>query len=68
MNLGKRLRELRLKRGYSSAEKFSYEFGINRVQYGRYESGANITFATLLLILSALEISVKEFFSSGFES
>ena len=46
--LGKRLRELREKKGYTNYEFFAYDFGISRTQYGKYEAGGNIQFDTLL--------------------
>ena len=66
-NLGKRLRALRKARGYTSSDKFAFSNEINRVQYLRYENGANISFLTLVKILEALDISLKEFFSEGFD-
>ena len=65
--LGKRIRELRIKKGYSNYEYFAYEHNIGRTQYGKYEAGGNIQFNTLVKILKALDISLKEFFSEGFD-
>lgn len=65
--LGKRLKELRVKKGYTNYENFAFEHGIGRAQYGKYETGGNIQFNTLVKILKALDISVKDFFSEGFE-
>ena len=66
-NLGKRIRDLRKKKGYDSHEKFAYEHGISRSQYGRYEKGYNLKFNSLLKILEALDVSLAEFFAEGFE-
>jgi transcriptional regulator with XRE-family HTH domain len=60
--LGERLKFYRKKAGYTSYEYFAYEHGFSRPQYGKYEAGANITFATLSKILKALGISFEEFF------
>lgn len=65
--LGKRIRELRLKKGYPSFERFAFENEINRVQYGRYENGANISFANLVKLIKAFDLSVSEFFAEGFD-
>lgn len=65
--LGKRLKDLRIKKGYTNYEYFAYENNIGRAQYGKYETGGNIQFNTLVKILKALDISLKEFFSEGFE-
>lgn len=64
--LGERIRVLRKKK-YSSHEDFCYEHGFSRSQYWRYESGKDLRFSTLLRILEALNISVEEFFSEGFD-
>lgn len=39
---GKRLKQIRKQKGYTNYEHFAYRNGFNRVQYGRYENGANI--------------------------
>lgn len=65
--LGRRIKELRIKKGYSNYEYFAYEHGIGRAQYGKYETGGNIQFDTLLKIINALNISLKDFFSEGFD-
>lgn len=65
--LGKRLKDLRIKRGYTNYEYFAYENNIGRAQYGKYETGGNIQFNTLVKILKSLDISLKDFFSEGFD-
>ncbi|MEW6469643.1 MAG: helix-turn-helix transcriptional regulator [Bacteroidota bacterium] len=66
--LGKRMKELRIKAGHKSHETFAYQFEINRVLYGDYEAGkGNITYKNLMKIIRGLGVSVKEFFSEGFE-
>ena len=65
--LGKRIRQLRIDQGYSSAEKFANKHDFGRVQYFRYESGkGNITFKTLSVLVKAFGMSLEEFFSEGF--
>jgi len=64
--LGERLRYYRKPRGFSNYEYFAYEIQMSRTQYGKYESGGNIQFSTLLNILKALDVSVEEFFAEGF--
>ncbi|PZR27324.1 MAG: transcriptional regulator [Citrobacter freundii] len=64
--LGKRLRELRLKKGYSSLEIFAYEHGFGRAQYGRYELGQDLQFTTLVRLVNCFEMSLEEFFNDGF--
>lgn len=65
--LGKRIKELRINRGYTNYEYFAFEHNIGRAQYGKYETGGNIQFNTLVKIIKALNISVKDFFSEGFD-
>lgn len=65
--LGKRIKDLRIKKGYTNYEYFAYENEIGRAQYGKYETGGNIQFDTLIKIINAFEMSISEFFSEGFE-
>ncbi len=65
--IGKRIRELRIDKGYSSQESFAYDANIPRAQYGRYEAGTNITILSLNKIIKFHKITLEEFFSQGFE-
>lgn len=65
--LGKRIKELRIKKGYSSYEYFAYEHNISRAQFGRYENGEDLRFSSLLKVIKAFDMSLKEFFSEGFD-
>jgi transcriptional regulator with XRE-family HTH domain len=68
VKLGKRMKELRLKKGFGSYEAFAYENGLSRVLYGHYEKGmGNITYKNLLKVIRALGVSMEEFFSKGFD-
>ncbi len=60
--ISKKLKELRIKANYTSAESFAYDHDLNRVQYWRVESGTNVTLKTLLKILDIHKISLGEFF------
>jgi transcriptional regulator with XRE-family HTH domain len=66
--LGKRIKMLRLEKGYTNYEHFANEQGISRTQYGRYEVGDNVKILTLKKIIDGLGISLKEFFSEGFDN
>lgn len=61
--IGNKLKELRLEKGYVSAEFFAWEHKIPRVQYWRMEKGTNFTMTSLLKILDAHNMTLKEFFS-----
>jgi transcriptional regulator with XRE-family HTH domain len=64
--LGQRIKELRIKKGYTNYEHFAYEHGISRTQYGSYETGENMKFLTLVKVLKGLDVSLSEFFSEDF--
>jgi transcriptional regulator with XRE-family HTH domain len=63
--LGQRIKELRIKKGYTNYEHFAYEQGISRTQYGNYETGENMKFLTLIKVLKGLDVSLSEFFSEN---
>ena len=66
--MGARIRALRIKKGYSSLDTFAFTKNIDRSQYGKYERGmSDMRLSSFIIVLSALEISVEEFFSEGFE-
>jgi transcriptional regulator with XRE-family HTH domain len=65
--LGKRLKKFRIDRGYTNYEHFAFDNGIGRAQYGKYETGGNIQFDTLVKLLNSLDVTLKEFFSEGFD-
>lgn len=60
--IGERIKQLRKKAGYSSLEKFSYEYEINRTQYARYERGEDMRISSLMKVLAAHEMTLGEFF------
>lgn len=66
-NLGERIKQLRIKSGYTNYEYFAYENDISRAQYGRYERGEDIRFGTLIKIINAFGLTIEEFFSEGFD-
>ena len=60
--VGEKLKELRKNAGFKSYEKFSNEYDLNRVQYGRMEKGANFTLASLMRVLDIHKLPLDEFF------
>ena len=66
-NIGKRMQELRKKKGFKNYEIFAYENDLPRAQYGRYERGQDLKVSSLLKVLKGFDITLKEFFSDGFE-
>jgi transcriptional regulator with XRE-family HTH domain len=63
---GERLKYFRKKAGYTNYITLAAELGISRSRYGSYENGGNIKFSTLVKIISHLNVSIKEFFTEGF--
>lgn len=64
--LGSRLRELRKARGYTNYEQFAFDHGLPRAQYGRYEKGQDLRLSSLVKVLTAMDVSLTEFFAEGF--
>lgn len=67
IRLGNRIKELRIKKGYTSYEYFAYEHNISRAQFGRYEKGEDLRYTSLLKVVRALDMTLEEFFSEGFD-
>jgi len=62
--MGNKLRELRIRKGYTSYETFAFDNEINRMQYWRMEKGlSNMSMATLLRVLEVHKMSLKDFFA-----
>ena len=61
--IANKIKELRIKKGYTSHETFAWKNELNRVQYWRIEKGSNITLKTLITILNIHDISLSDFFS-----
>lgn len=60
--LGKRIRELRLKRGWTQ-DVFADKSGFHRAQVGAFERGElNVTLASLLLLAQSLKVKVVDLF------
>nr|WP_228443811.1 helix-turn-helix transcriptional regulator [Microscilla sp. PRE1] len=60
--LGKRIKELRIQKGYTNYETFAFKHNIPRAQYGRYEKGSDLRFTSLIKVVNALGVSLDEFF------
>ena len=60
--LGRRLRELRLKRGWTQ-DVFADKSGFHRAQVGAFERGEmNVTLASLLLLAQSLKVKIADLF------
>ncbi len=60
--LGRRLKELRIQKGYTNYETFAFKNDIPRAQYGRYEKGSDLKLSSLMKVASALGVSMEELF------
>ncbi len=65
--LAKRIKSLRIAKGYSSYETFAFENGIHRAQYGRYETGTDMQYTSILKVTKAFGMTLEEFFGEGFD-
>jgi transcriptional regulator with XRE-family HTH domain len=61
VEIGRRIKALRIEHGYSSSEIFAYDHNLNRVSYWRIEHGCNMTLSSLLRILDIYKISLSDF-------
>ena len=52
IKLGKRLKQLRIEKGYTNYEQFAFDHRLPRAQYGRYEKGQDLRFSSCLLYTS----------------
>ena len=60
--LGKRIRELRLRRGWTQ-DVFADKSGFHRAQVGAFERGElNLTLASLVLLAQSLKVKVVDLF------
>jgi len=66
VKLANRIKELRIKKGYTNYEYFAYEHNISRSQFGRYEAGEDLRYTSLMKVIKALGVTPVEFFSEGF--
>ncbi len=61
--IAKKLKQLRITKGYKSYETFALDYDLDRKQYWRIENGANITVNTLIKVLKIHRLTLKRFFS-----
>ena len=60
--IGEKLKELRIKAGYTSYEDFAMEFNLSRRHYWEVEKGRNINIKTLVNLLTIHRMSLHQFF------
>ena len=65
--LGSRIKDLRIKAGFTSYEHFAYEHDFSRAQFESYEKGEDLRYTSLLKVIKAFDLTMEEFFSEGFD-
>lgn len=63
--VGERLKQLRIEKGYTNYEHFAYDHNIARSQYGKYEQGKDdMRLSSLYKLIQNHGLSFKEFFKN----
>lgn len=62
IELGRKIKAIRIRKGYSSAESFTRTHGIERSLYLRLENGCDVNFSSLAKVVKALDIPFSELF------
>lgn len=63
--IGRKLLDLRIKKGYKSHADFAKDHALPRIQYWRMEKGkSNITLRSLHRVLAVHNLSIEELFES----
>jgi transcriptional regulator with XRE-family HTH domain len=63
--MGRKIRDLRLSKGYKSHELFAIKYNLPKIHYWRIEKGkSNVTVKSLIRILSIHNIQISDFFRS----
>lgn len=60
--ISEKLKRLRKERGYTNYMTFAYEKGLDKSQYWRLEAGIGFNIKSLLKVLDAHQMTLKEFF------
>jgi transcriptional regulator with XRE-family HTH domain len=66
VKISRRLKALRIQRGYTTVEAFTKETGLSRSQYLRFEKGNDLKLSSLVKIIKAFNITFSEFFEDDF--
>lgn len=67
--IGERFKKLRIKKGFTSYEKFAIEHELSRMHYWRMEEGkTNLTIRSIITILNIHKITIEKFFSESFDN
>jgi hypothetical protein len=62
-NIGEKLSELRLQKGYDTIKDFAEDHQLPLIQYWRMEKGkSNLTINTLMTVLTIHQLTIQDFF------
>jgi len=69
LKVGIRLKQIRKSLGFSNSDKFANHYGLDRAQYGKYESGSqDLRISSLLKILEKINYKLSDFFNGDYDS
>ena len=60
--IGMKLKQMRIKKGYTSYEMFAWENKLSRIQYWKMERGTNCTLKSLSRVLKIHHLTIDQFF------
>lgn len=61
--IGLKLKKIRKDLGYGNSDAFAYDKGLNRAQYGKYESGSqDMRISSLKKVINAMGLTFEQFF------
>ncbi|HEX8577671.1 MAG TPA: hypothetical protein VF677_15400 [Flavobacterium sp.] len=62
-----KLKKIRIEKGYTSYEAFTYAYELPRTLYGKYEKGQDMRISSLVKILNIVGVPLSEFFNEDFD-
>jgi len=66
--IGLRLKQIRKAKGFTNSDDYSYEFQLNRSQYGKYEAGSeDLRISSLIKILGKINVTLSQFFNDDYD-
>lgn len=69
LKIGMRLRQIRKSLGFTNSDIFANHYGLDRAQYGKYETGSqDLRISSLLRILDKINYKLPDFFNDDYNS
>ncbi|WP_421943329.1 helix-turn-helix domain-containing protein [Pedobacter sp.] len=67
--IGARLRQIRKGLGFTNSDIFANHYGIDRAQYGKYETGSqDLRISSLVKVLDKIKFSLSDFFNEDYDA